>query len=164
MVAARVWVSGNFVCSIHCELFCFFWMKGIATCYCHFSFLFKLFVKAFANFRKWQLAVLFSARATGPCGLCCLCFYLRTSERGYIKGVCTSEKMQKCFSCFAWFLICPYDLTTLVFLAFPVLTGELWRLVHVGSFEMPLKSRLCGTLSEMSLRQIASTSSRFSIL
>lgn len=59
------------------------------------------------------------------------------------------------------FLFCPYDLTTLVFLAFPVLMGE-------GdsdlSFDTPIKFRLRGTLSEMSLRQIAGTSAEFSIL
>lgn len=82
--------------------FCFFWMKGIATCYCHLSFLLQLFVKAFANFRKWQRAVLFSARATGPCGLCCRCFYLRTSERG---DIMVSVRVTKCRGAFPAFLV-----------------------------------------------------------
>lgn len=73
--------------------FCFFWMKEIATCYCHLSFLLQLFVKAFANFRKWQRAVLFSAWATGPCGLRCRGFYLRTSEWG---DIMVSVRVRKC--------------------------------------------------------------------
>lgn len=112
----RQWQLGSALgfCLFHrlWTLFCSFRVKGVATCYCHSSFLSQLFVEAFANLRKWQLALLFAAWATRPWGLGCCCFYLQTSVWGYVKDACVSEDMQKYFSRYFVFNLCIWSNST----------------------------------------------------